>query len=360
MRKIISIFFIVFGLALLIISNSKQLMEKIIAKRTGLNSLFGLHHTAGVGDLASMSYLDNVRRFQEKADFNFQKPADDTGSRNIDLYVYGDSYLESIPDTAFGYINSYHFGRRNYYDLLYNLDPHKKNILIIEIGERFARIEFELQDMFNHAKKKEPASSFLQLSNHPVIYAGFPNLSMFFNPDINRNLEFNLFGYRFWDQVKLTKASLTYHLFKRAGGDAIVSDDGSRLFLKQTMAEHDRLSSYYPFDERELHGMFVNLNAYRDHYKAEGFDEVYLSIIPNPVSILQPGAHYNNLIPQLQQTDSIRGLHIIDMYTPFKKDQNPGRLFLLGDTHWSHQGIQIWLNDVNEELKKQNGLRDPK
>jgi|SRR5450432_384181 hypothetical protein len=350
-RKIVSVFFIFIGLALLLISNSDHLMEKIIAGRSALNNSFGIHQFPGE-DLVSISYLDNVKRFQDKDEFIFNKPVDDTGSRNIDLYIYGDSYLMEIPDTAFSSINSYHYCRRSYQDMNYSLNPHKKNILIIEIAERFARVEFELQETMRHFKKKQPEVSSLRLSGPSVIYAKFPDLDIF-SPDVNRNLEFNLYGYRFWDQVKFAKASLTYYLFKRAVGDAVVSDDGNRLFLKETMAENDRASSYYPFEQKEIQKMFFNLNATCAYYKADGFDEVYLSIIPNPVTILQP-LHYNGLIPQLQQPDSLKCMHIIDMYDPFSKDPDPGRLFKTGDTHWSNNGIQLWLKTVNAELKKQN------
>ena len=355
MRKIASIFFIVVGLALLIVSSSDKLMKKIIEERSGLNSNFGIHQFPG-GDLVSISYLDKVKRFQEIDPFIFVRPADDTGSRNIDLYIYGDSYLKEVPDSAFACVNSYHFCRRGYEDMNYTLDRHKKNILIIEIGERFARVEFELQEMMRHFKKKQPETSSLHLSARPLIYAKFLDLDIF-SPDINRNLEFNLYGYRFWDEVKFAKASVTYYLFKRAVGDASVSDDGSRLFLKETLAENGRASSYYPFDERELQVYFSQLNAYFKYYKADGFDEVYLSIIPNPVTILQH-KNYNGLIPALQNPDSLKGMHVIDMYTPFLKDPNPGRLFRIGDTHWSNYGIQIWVNAVNAELRKQNRQAD--
>src|SRR5450631_2364144 len=314
MRKIVSIFFIFFGLVLLIISSSDRLMKRIIEKRSALNNSFGIHQSPG-GDLVSMSYLDKVKRFQESFEYKFVRPADDTGKKNIDLYIYGDSYLMEFPDSAFCCINSYHYCRRGYQDMQYTLDPNKKNILIIEIAERFARVEFELQETMRHFNKKQPATSLLGFSDHPITYAGFPDLDIF-SPDINRNLEFNLYGYRFWDRVKFAKASLTYYLFKRATGDAVVSDDGNRLFLKQTLAEHDRLSSYYPFEQKEIQKMFFNLNATCAYYKADGFDEVYLSIIPNPVTILQP-LHYNGLIPQLQQPDSLKCMHIIDMYDPF-------------------------------------------
>src|SRR4051812_8357479 len=235
----------------------------------------------------------------------------------------------------------------------YSLDPHKRNILIIEIAERFARGEFELQETMRHFKKKQPAVSSRRLLFPPLIYAKFPGLQDIFNPEINRNLEFNLYGYRFWDEVKFAKASLTYYLFKRAVGDAVVSDDGDRLFLKETLAETGRGSSYYSFDQRELHEMFKNLNATCAYYKADGFDEVYLSLVPNPVTILRP-QHYNGLIPSLQQGDSLKCMRIIDIYGPFTRYQDPGKLFRIGDTHWSNDGIQIWLNTVNAELKKQN------
>jgi hypothetical protein len=349
MRKIVSIFFIFTGSALLLISSSDRFMKMIATKRSGIDGWFGIHRS-NAGDLVSMSYLDSVKQFLKKYKENFARPPDDSGKRNIDLYIYGDSYLLSIPDSAFGYINSYHFGRRSYFDLNYSLDYHKKNILIIEIAERFVRTEFQLHQIYLHLKKKEPGSVFLRLSSHPAIYAGLPDIQ-FFSPDINRNLEFNLFGYRFWDQVKLAKASLTYDLFKRAVGDAVVSDDGSRLFLKQTMARKDVLSSYYPFDQTELQVMISNINDVYDHYKAEGFDEIYLSVIPNPVTVLQP-LYYNGLIPQLQNPDSLKGMQIIDMYSLFMRDPDPGRLYRIGDTHWSFDGIQVWLNEVNAELKK--------
>ena len=356
-RKIISLFFIFIGLTLLYISSTDKLMKEIIAKRSDLNGSFGIHHSMA-GDLVSMSYLDNVKQFQEKGDYKFVRPTEDTGKKNIDLYIYGDSYLKEIPDSAFSCVNNYHFCRRSYEDLDYTLDPHKKNILIIEIAERFARVEFELQETMRHFKKKQPAASSVRLSLLPRIYAGFMDFEIF-NHDINRNLEFNLYGYRFWDQVKFAKSSLTYYLFKRAVGDAVISDDGNRLFLKETVAETGRSSIHYSFDQTEIDQMFINLNATFEYYKKDGFDEVYLSIIPNPVTILQP-LNYNGLIPALQNPVRLKGMFIIDMYSLFSLDPNPGGLYRIGDTHWSNMGIQVWLKYVNAELKKQNRQADSK
>jgi len=347
----VSLFFIFIGLGLLIISGSNNVMNQITTKRTDLDGWFGTHRRVS-GDLVSMSYLDQVEQFQERDEEHFVKPLDDSGRRNIDLYIYGDSYLMSVPDSAFSCVNRYHFGRRTYEDLNYSLDPNKKNILIIEFAERLSRNELRRLDIYNHLKRKDPGSSFQRLSAPSAIYANMLVLDIFTH-EINRNLEFNLYGYRFWDQIKLAKVSLTYNLFKRAVGDVVISEDGSRLFLRQTMSPNDISSSYSPVDRIEMQKMITNINAMYDHYKAEGFDEVYFSIIPNPVTILQ-SLHYNGLIPELQKEARLKNIPFIDIYGPFSTDADPGRLFRIGDTHWSNQGIQVWLNTVNAELRKQS------
>ena len=351
MRKAVSIFFIFIGSALLILCSSDRYMKIIIAKRSALTGWFGIHHS-DAGDLVSMGYLDDVERFRENNDYHFTKPEGDSGSRKIDLYIYGDSYLEPIPGYAFGPINRYHFARRSYNDLNYSLDPDKKNILVIEYAERFARGEFHNFNIYDHVKKKPADKVFLWRTDNPIVYAKILGFEIF-GHEVNPNLEFNVFGYRFWDRVKLTKASLTYQLFQRAMGDVVVSDDGDRLFLKQTVIPDDLLSSYKPLDQKEILQMIDNINAVYDHYKAEGFDEVYLSLIPNPVTILQP-EHYNGLIPQLQKPGVLKVMQMIDVYGPYTKSPHPGTLYRIGDTHWSNNGVQLWLQAVNAELKKQN------
>jgi hypothetical protein len=350
MRKFISLLFIFSGTVLMLISSSEKTMKKIFEKRSALKGWFGVHHSQA-GDLVSMSYLDNVPRFRESYDYYFARPSDTTAERNIDLYIYGDSYLMTIPDSAFGSINQYHFARRSYEDLVYTLNPHKKNILIIEYAERFARGEFGNFEIYHHVIKKQADAGFLHWTDRQNQYASLFGFQLF-NHDINRNLEYNLFGYRFWDEVKLAKSSLTYYLFNRAGGDAIVSDDGSRLFLRQTIAPDNMLSSYYPIDQKEWHRIIDNVNAVYDHYKAEGFDEIYLSIIPNPVTVLQP-ENYNGLIPNLQKAGVLNGMKMIDVYSQYLRDPKPGTLFRIGDTHWSNHGMQVWLKEVNNELKLQ-------
>ncbi|HEX4851076.1 MAG TPA: hypothetical protein VFV08_09735, partial [Puia sp.] len=348
-NRFISYIFILLGLAVLFVSNSEGLMEKITQKRSAVKGPFGIHHS-DAGDLVSMGYLDDVKKFQEPYDYLFTKSVDTLAPKNIDLYIYGDSYLIPVPDSAFHNINSYHFGRRSVSDLTYNLDPHKKNILIIEYAERFARGEFHNFNIYEHVKK-ETGKAFTEYHSN-LMEARLLSFHLF-NSDINRNLEYNLYGYSFWDPVKLSKASLTYHFFKRAVGNVVVSKDGSRLFLRETTASNGFASSYYPFSDKEFQEMVGNINSVYDHYKSEGFDEIYLSIIPNPVTVIQPD-HYNGLIPRLQQPGVLNGTRIINVYNVYSQDPDPGRFYRIGDTHWNNNGLQVWLKVVNEELKKQS------
>src|ERR1019366_8307496 len=98
--------------------------------------------------------------------------------------------------------------------------------------------------------------------------------------------------------------------------------------------------------DTEITHLVDNFNIIYDHYLANGFKEVYLSIIPNSATIVQPEG-YNNLIPFIQNNPHLR-MKIIDAYTSFK--QSAKLLYLPGDTHWNNAGKQIWVNMVNEKL----------
>jgi hypothetical protein len=71
---------------------------------------------------------------------------------------------------------------------------------------------------------------------------------------------------------------------------------------------------------------------------------VYLSIIPNTASVVQPEG-YNNLIP-LIQTDPRLKIKVIDSY--FMLGATPDSFFYRGDTHWNLHGKQKWVDKVNK------------
>ena len=349
MRKVASWCFIFLGIVLMVASTSGPVMKWLRTKREGMPGWARPHPPVGAGDLVTMAYLGNEKKFYEEKNYRFSRPAD-TGDRKIDLYAYGDSYLLDVPDSVFGHIDQYHFARRDYNDLTYTLDRHKKNILIIEDAERFIRLYFQYLAIFDHVRAAPPALSSFRPGPSAAVNQALLGIKadLLFNPGINYNLEYNLFGYSLTDPAKLFKASATYRLFGRASGDVVVSENGKYLFLRQTVAPHNLLSSYEPIAEPELRLLTDHLNTIYEHYKKEGFDEVYLSIIPNPASILQPN-HYNGLIPILQKRSALK-MPTIDVYSAFAGNPDPGKLYRVGDTHWNNNGLQVWIRAVNTLL----------
>ena len=123
------------------------------------------------------------------------------------------------------------------------------------------------------------------------------------------------------------------------------------MFLKETVSYTDSGSSYFPVQQGQVPHLVDNLNTIYDHYKAAGFSEVYLSVIPNTASLMQPDG-YNNLIPLIQNDPRLE-MKVIDVYDTFK--QSPELLFYYGDSHWNKQGKQKWMDMVFKILTNNNG-----
>ena len=143
---------------------------------------------------------------------------------------------------------------------------------------------------------------------------------------------------------------MNYHLFNRASGAVVISDNGEQLFLKETVKGNVVENSYYPVPEEEIQHIVTTINEIYAHYKADGFDEVYFSFLPNPATILQPQG-YNQLIPRIEHHPGLQA-PLISMYQPFLKAGK--RIFRPGDTHWNNEGLQIWLSAVNKVLVQHN------
>jgi len=351
-KKVLSYIFILSGLAVLVLSTSRTAMQYIAEARD--NEKWWGAYPCKHGDLVSLSYLDFVKKFTPLQEPFSIKPPSYSGPKNNAIYLNGDSYAWHLKDSAFaGACYFEHLGRlrTNYY----HLDTPKRNILLIEIAEREVREYFSslrmLNELYDSVKMKKEVSATLPGA---ILYAGTKYASFvpdfhfkdIFNKNINQNLQCNLFNYNFIIPMFEYKAALNYYLFNRASGDVEISDDRSFLFLKETVSFTDVSSSYLPISAEEVNRLVNNFNTIYDRYKAEGFRDVYLAIIPNPATIMQP-ARYNNLIP-LIQTDKRLRMKIIDAYTAFKN--SPKLLYQPGDTHWNNAGRQLWLDLVNKKL----------
>jgi hypothetical protein len=171
-------------------------------------------------------------------------------------------------------------------------------------------------------------------------------LNLIFNHNINSNIEYNLFNYNLLSAPRKIKALLNYSYFDRASGDVVLSADKKYLLLKETVSKQSRSSSHAELTSVTINNVVIMLNNVYQHYKADGFDEVYLSIIPNPASILEPQL-YNGLIPAVQHSPLLQ-MKCIDIYTPFTKTKE--EVYRHGDTHWNNKGMMMWVDEVNKAI----------
>jgi hypothetical protein len=333
-------------------------MEWIVKRRDQApkGAWWGNREASNMGDLIRMGYLENVQQFRDTVVHNYVRAG--AGNRKTDLYVWGDSYVKDIPDSVFYGLNAYHFGRRDYTDLLYNLDKSKNNILVIELGERFFRGHFAFPDpIIQHVKRAAAGGAARYGMMKPAIMrAGFslPEVKGedVFNPAINQNIEYNLFSYHVFSPIRTFKAEMNAHLFQRGSGDVVIAEDGQHLLLRSTVTPRGMESAFEPLSNEDKERLIKNLNTIYQHFKSEGFDEIYLSVIPNAASLIQPDG-YNMLVPYvMKQSRSGRlRMPVISLYEDFLKEGRPGEYYLRGDTHWNDKGQQTWIGKMNRMLR---------
>jgi hypothetical protein len=347
-NRLIRYILIVFGLALLWISTSRSAMQYLSEKRDIKNRWWGVDELDH-GDLASISYLNFVEKFAQPVTFPAPLPAAYNGPKNTILFLDGDSYTRHMSDTLFAGVNELVYIDRNH-GTKFHLDTSKRNVLLIEISERYVRPYFGDLKIFNEVYDSVTINKSACLSPnqrvHEAALLGSFSLDNLFNKYINQNIQFNLFNYQFMMPMFGSKAAINYYLFDRASGDVVISKDKKHLFLKETVSLTDIGSSYIPLSDDDINILINNFNSIYDHYKTAGFSEVYLSIIPNSATINQPEG-YNNLTPRVQYDKRLK-MKIIDAYAAFKT--SGAELYLTGDTHWNHKGKQLWLNLVNKQL----------
>jgi hypothetical protein len=286
------------------------------------------------GDLVSQANLDNEKKYLERKNYTYDRPVG-CGKGNVALYILGDSYTRDIPDSVFCNVSSLEKSRVTQ-ACTFRPKQGVKNVLIIEMTERYVR---ELLHVTKDFSTPPPANS-SAAGGGVKSYAAF----------MNRNLEYLLFHFNVMNTIRRSKASLVLNWFGRGSGNSVLSKDRKHLFFKSTVAPNGRFSSYSTVSDSEVVFCVRKMNFIYDHFKAEGFDEIYFSFIPNPATILQPEG-YNGLIPRIQMSLSQR-VKVFDLFSVFSTSENPDILYRKGDSHWSNYGMHIWIEMVNSELVK--------
>ena len=349
MKKVIAIFSVILFVAIYYCSNNVKIIESYTDYREK-KAFIGSDKT-GLGGLYGMSYLPE---FRIPFYYNIY-PAKKTAKKNIDLYIFCDSYLffpsKQIHFFGLDTLIKIKWWEISTYKQIYSLDSCKHNVLVIEMTERYVRdICTEYYGIINLLKIDTTYcnKTLTEVINKPFTISDFLERH-FFNPNINSNLELNLFDYLIFRPIKELKAEFNFKIFNRVNNDVFVDTAKNFLYYMPTVKGEQKMNSFFPLDSSELSKICSNLNNIYDYYKQKGFEDVYLAIIPNPVTMVNPHIGlYNDLIPKLYSVDSLR-MKIFDIYSVFARC--PQKFYSRNDTHWNSEGLQTWLNEFNKILE---------
>lgn len=322
-------------------------MRKLAPLRYELKGALGADNYK-YGDLYGFSYLPLF-----KVNYTIiPPPVQLEKNKNINFYCICDSYIFGYPigDSLLYGVNRY-IQSRWFFDEVINeeIDTTKTNFLMIEMAERNTR--FFLSDSSDIYSKLIPAN--YPVNNNSVSYKKDLKQNVekvFSNTFINKNLEFNIFDYSFLTPLKEFKASMNYELFNRYNTDVVMSGNKRFLFYKPTVDTTTKESSFKYLSEKECSDMTSHLNSIYEYYHRRGFKYIYFSIIPNPVSLIEPSySKYNELITKIQNDPNLK-VPFLDAQSILSND--PEKFYKKSDTHWNSYGFNMWLNKLNEILKK--------
>ncbi len=292
------------------------------------------------GDLYRLSALPQFK--EDKPVCSPSNLSSDTASTH--LYIIGDSFSEPERLTENDFRVS-HFQRVAWdYQQRAQLDPTKRNVLLIESVERHVR------DHFARAIHEFVVET--DTSRTPIVPQPLRQRisNEFHRNDTEERLESALFSrdWAFW--FKEAKASLTLNWFNRESAGVSLSKDHKNLFLRSDTDTTKTLnSSFARLTDSEVTVLIDSINAVAERYNKLGFDTVYLSLIPNKASILEPNRGiYNHLIERIQANPTLR-VPTINTYEAYKS--SPFSPYLKSDTHWTCEGRKLWLDLVSQKIK---------
>ena len=263
---------------------------------------------------------------------------------NTHLYLIGDSFAEpqriGKQDFSVSQYQYVHWDKRS----VVQLDTTKRNVLLLETVERhfrehFSRPVLELAIVEDTTGLPAP---------EPVSWKRvvFDQLQ---SKGIEERLETVLFSQDIFLWFKELKAHINLNWFDRVPPTVGISRDRRHLFVDLDTDTTKRLnSSFAPLSDTEVNALIDSLNATAVRFRQQGFDAVYLSIIPNKASLLDPGrGDYNHLIERVQQHPRLR-VPFVDTYSEYAKQ--PQKVYALGDSHWNCYGRALWLQAVNDSF----------
>lgn len=304
-----------------------------------------IYGQARYGDLYGFSSLRKFKEYdlgQTDALQNSDKPV--KRYCNVDLYTIGDSF--TTMDTSF------YAGDKNYHVWLeVNVDtvipdPKKRSVLVIEIIER----NIQLRLKANYRKVFFGQGFQVKVGNRPSPPVsqhseGYSFWFSQFTEQTNHRLEYLLSNFRLVLLIKELKAEMMLSLFGRTHPGATISKNHEYLFYDAEASRKHTLSSFSALPRSSIDTVVTNMNAIRRHYLGLGFDDVYFCMIPNKVTVCEPGRFkYNDQIERIEQHPDLE----VPVLEIRKMVNSHPEYFHKGDGHWNARGKRVWLRTVNK------------
>jgi hypothetical protein len=362
MLRAFGYFVLLIFITIYIVSSYSGLTTRFVMERSASNSLFATNGHR-YGDMFALSYLPQYKVPAPRKSDALVPKCD--VKKGINLYILCDSYIwEFIADKKYfcgvdSFKCFYSYGDK----VNTKLDHQKDNVFLFEMSERRIRSMLALSDTayINHLFNTNypPLVNIDSLAkNHSFsarIKAFLLNVKAhIFNGSISTNLELNVWDSSIFSPIKEFKSYLNYKLFNIIDENVTISPDKKRLFYTPTIDTAQNSSSFQSVSDKEIAFIVEQLNGIYEDARKSGFNIVYLSIIPNAVSILYPnynGLKYNNLITRIQNSPELK-MKVVDIYSTYKKTTIP--VYAISDSHWNLDGAHIWLNQFNNALTIQS------
>jgi hypothetical protein len=283
------------------------------------------------GDLYRLS---NLKEYKEEV-VKCKKPFSGENAP-VTLYLSGDSFTETgrvSPDSYAGV--GFFRSAVNTPDLSLELVEGKK-ILVIETVERHTRERFGMKPWMGWMPKPEKAP----VEQKKSWWDSLVEWELPYREEMHESVLFSAAPIL---RIKEWKAGFHKRFFNRVDPKVGVLDEH---LVYELDLEPGISSVFDPVGEEELGKMVQHMNRTRELYRDMGFDEVYISIIPNKSSLLlTEDARYNRLVERIERHADLE-VPLISVWEDFQRKD----YYMKGDSHWNCEGQQIWVDKVNRIL----------
>lgn len=318
------------------------------------------------GDLYRLS---NLPLFKEKDDNYFKHcdiPVRKAG--DVHLYVSGDSFGNQIPYLLEQAAAGFTFKDWNSESVV-SLDSTRKNVLVLETVERNIPVRYSQPStkmiVENSSAQEVAATGMVNNEDVQARQALVPRIKEAFKTffdgvfmkDFETMAQDLYFSSDFFLRFRELKAMITLRWFDRVDEKVVIRADEGAIFYFGEADPQVPGSSFAPVSDSLISAYVKNINLTRKYYLEQGFDEVYLALVPNKVSVLDPTrGEYNHLLERVSLHPGLK-VPQISVYNEFRSGAD--RYYLRSDSHWNCNGIRVWVDKLTGALavvnKRANG-----